>query len=108
MAARNPTHDGCSSDINALHSTDFRPSKALYVDVKDSNKFRSFLQHNGNNIRKAQLKKYEQSHKCCACEQQPEAVVPFNSGFSCGNVPNNLYPGLDQQLGDRNLSGYKK
>lgn len=107
MAARNPTHLGCSSDINALHSTDFRPSKALYVDVKDSNKFRSFLQHNGNNIRNAQLKKYEQSHRCCACEYQPKDMVAFNSESTCSSQPGNMYPGYDKLPVSGNLTGHK-
>lgn len=105
--ARNPTHLGCSSDINALHSTDYRPSKALYVDVKDSNKFRFFLQHNANNIRKAQLKKYEQSHRCCACEYQHKNIVPFNSESTCSNAPNNMYPGFDNPPEDRNVTGFR-
>lgn len=83
--ARNPTHDGCSSDINALHSTDYRPSKALYVDVTDSNKFRQYLQHNANKIREAQLKKFEFSHKCCICEKQFGNIKEFNSAPTCGN-----------------------
>ncbi len=107
MAARNPTHLGCSSDINALHSTDFRPSKALYVDVKDSNKFRSFLQHNADKIRKAQLKKYEQSHRCCACEYQPKDMVAFNSGPTCANDTSKMYPGYDKLPVSRNVTGYK-
>ena len=107
MAARNPTHTGCSSDINALHATDFRPSKALYVDVKDSNKFRAFLQHNADNIRKAQLRKYEQSHRCCACDYQPKQMVAFNSGSTCSQAPSNMYPGYDRQPTSNNVTGQR-
>ena len=93
--ARNPTHDGCSSDINALHSTDYRPSKALYVDVKDSNKFRQFLQHNANKIRETQLKKFEYSHKCCICEKQYKKIKKFNAGPTCSNEEMETYAPYD-------------
>ena len=107
MAARNPTHFGCSSDINALHSTDYRPSKALYVDVKDSNQFRLFLQHNADKIRMAQFKKFEQTHRCCACEYQPKNIVAFDSGSTCNNTPGYSYPPYDIEPKDNNITGYK-
>ena len=107
MTNTNPSHSGCPSDIAQIQTTDYRPSKALYVDVKDSNKFRAFLQHNGNSIRKAQLKKFENSQRCCQCEYQPKQIVPFSSDFTCHQSVQEFWPGFERQQKSYNITGYK-
>ena len=59
----NNTHFGAppKNIMNGIITTDYRPSKALYVDVFDNNSFRKFLQRNGNAIRNEQLMKFEKN-----------------------------------------------
>ena len=81
----NPTNSGCPSDIARLRTTDYRPNKALYVDVYDNNSFRKFLQRNANAIRNEQLMKFEKNMRCCACEPQNGVppIKPFDSTHTC-------------------------
>ena len=86
----NNTNHGCLAKgmMNGIVSTDYRPSKALYVDVFDNNSFRKFLQRNGNAIRHEQLMKFEKNFRCCDCEPQPgiPPIKPFNSSLQCRTV----------------------
>ena len=81
----NNTHSGAPAIRinNGIVTTDYRPNKALYVDVFDNNKFRKFLQRNGNAIRNEQLIKFEKNMRTCNCEKQPYTrpegpIVPFD------------------------------
>jgi hypothetical protein len=86
----NNTHSGCPPNkmMNGIITTDYRPNKALYVDVFDNNSFRKFLQRNGNAIRNEQLMKFEKNMRCCACEPQPGVppIKKFNSAKQCRTV----------------------
>ena len=87
----NNTHFGAppKNIMNGIITTDYRPSKALYVDVYDNNSFRKFLQRNGNAIRNEQLMKFEKNMRTCACEPQPGTPQPikaFNSSKQCRTV----------------------
>ena len=33
----NPSNNNCPNDIGSRHFTDYRPSKVLYKDIKNSN-----------------------------------------------------------------------
>lgn len=64
----NNTHTGCPNDVGKRHFTDYRPSKALYTDIKSNAEFRQYMQRNGekmiNSLRELAIKE----NKCCACE----------------------------------------
>jgi hypothetical protein len=66
---------------NGIQYTDYRPNKALYVNVYDNNKFRLYMQRNGNKIRAQNLKQFEQRNGQCGCEGQPKGIVPFQNQF---------------------------
>lgn len=74
----NPTNWGCPTDICAYDQTDWRPSKALYENVTDNNKFRHFLQN--TNVRLQNSIAYTKTFNC-ACEGRPSnhEIVPFDS-----------------------------
>ena len=85
----NNTAFGCPANkmMNGIITTDYRPNKALYVDIFDNNSFRKFLQRNGNAIRNEQLMKFEKNMRCCACEPgQPNPITKFNSAKQCRTV----------------------
>lgn len=86
----NNSHHGCPPNkmMNGIITTDYRPSKALYVDVYDNHQFRKFLQRNGNAIRNEQLMKFEKNMRCCACEPQHGVppIKPFDSSKQCRTV----------------------
>ena len=79
----NPTAPKCPSDIARLATTDYRPSKALYENVFDNNKFRMYLQRNGNKIRQMQIDQFEGKMSCCDCDAQPKGMIQYNKGYSC-------------------------
>ena len=84
----NNTNFSCPNDIARLSTTDYRPSKALYENVFDNNKFRMYLQRNSNKIRQMQLDQYEGKMSCCDCEAQNKGIIKFNKGYSCRLHPN--------------------
>ena len=77
------TPSSCPTDISRLSTTDFRPSKGLYENVFDNNKFRLYMQRNGNKIRQMQLNQFEGKMSCCDCEPQAKEMIPFNKGYAC-------------------------
>ena len=79
----NPTNFSCPSDISMLSTTDYRPSKSLYVNVRNNNDFRLFLQRNAAMIRANNLQQFRDSMGC-ACESFP------------GQNADNLYPNIPQ------------
>ena len=83
----NNTNASCPTDISRMSQTDYRPSKALYENVFDNNKFRMYLQRNGNKVRQMQLNQYEGKQSCCDCEAQNNNIVKFNKGYSCRMTP---------------------
>jgi len=92
----NPSHNNCPSDISYLSTTDYRPSKTLYQNVKNANKFRLHLQRNGLALKAEQLARYENNMKCCLCEGQPKQMKQFNAQPTCGRQPQRILPGFDQ------------
>jgi len=77
----NPTNSYCPSDIPSYSITDYRPSKSLYVNVRDNNEFRQFMQHNGINIMRKNLQNFAKTMNC-SCEKQPVTSIPkFNSSI---------------------------
>ena len=79
----NPTNFECPTDISMLVTTDYRPSKALYVNVKNNNDFRSYMQKNGAAIKHRNLQNYVQA-MYCSCEpsqwsQQMPPIPPFDT-----------------------------
>ena len=86
----NNTHKGAPAKgmMNGIITTDYRPNKALYVDVFDNNSFRKFLQRNGNAIRNEQLMKFEKNFRTCECEPQPgiPPIKKFDSSKTCRTV----------------------
>lgn len=81
----NPTNKSFPSDISALRTTDYRPSKQLYANVKDNNSYRQYLQRNANQIREEQLLKFQQSMGSCKCEDNDFTIVDF--GFPARHFP---------------------
>ena len=75
----NPTNFECPTDISMLITTDYRPSKALYVNVRNNNDFRSFMQQNGAAIKQRNLQNYVKA-MYCACEPSPwsKFIPPFD------------------------------
>ena len=65
----NPTNLQCPSDIAMYVTTDYRPNKALYVNVKNNNEFRLFLQRNAQTIREKNLNNFV-SAMGCSCEER--------------------------------------
>ena len=84
---QNNTNASCPTDISQLSQTDWRPAKALYENIVDNNKFRMYLQRNGNKIRQMQLDQYEGKQSCCECEPQNKGIVKFNKGYACRMTP---------------------
>ena len=79
----NPTNKQFPSDIASLRTTDWRPNKALYVNVKDNNAYRQFLQKNANSIRSAQLQGVEKNMGDCSCEgKQSTPIKPFKAQYT--------------------------
>ena len=78
----NPTNTCCPSDITSFTITDYRPSKALYQNVKNNNQFRKFLQTNGDRVRKKNLQNFVRTMNC-ACENKydSEPIAPFNPNY---------------------------
>ena len=76
----NPTNFECPTDISMLITTDYRPNKALYVNVKNNNDFRMFMQKNGAAIKQKNLQNYVQA-MYCACEPSPwsNQIPPFDT-----------------------------
>ena len=76
----NPTNYSCPSDIARFVTTDYRPNKALYVNVRNNNNFRLYLQRNAKFIRDTNLQNYVKSMNCsCEKRQQGSTVIPFDS-----------------------------
>lgn len=78
----NPTNYGCPSDISRYISTDYRPSKTLYVPVKNNQNFRLFLQRNGNKVQNYLFDEYKRKMNCACepdCIQCDKYIVPFDS-----------------------------
>lgn len=82
--ATNNTNFACNAKgmYPGLGMTDYRPNKSLYVSVYDNNKFRKFLQENGNKLRAQNLKQFELSAGCFSCEKQPKGIVPYTPGYN--------------------------
>ena len=78
----NPTNKNCSNDIAQLQTTDYRPSKALYENIKNNNTFRLYLQRNANTIRQMQLNEFEGKMACSSCEKQSGTIKPFDKTYS--------------------------
>ena len=74
----NPTNNSCPSDITRFVTTDYRPSKALYENVRNNNDFRLYLQRNARYIRNVNLQNYIRSMNC-SCEARKSAIIPFDS-----------------------------
>ena len=84
----NPTNRNFPSDIAQLRTTDWRPNKALYVNVKDNNSYRQYLQRNANTIRLAQLQGVEKNMGDCVCEgKQSTPIKPFAAKYTNCNGP---------------------
>ena len=84
----NPTNKNFSSDIAQLRTTDWRPNKALYVNVKDNNSYRQFLQRNANSMRTSQLQGVEKNMGDCVCEgNQSVPIKPFKAQYTACNGP---------------------
>ena len=75
----NPTNFNCPSDISMFVQTDYRPNKALYVNVHNNNDFRMFLQRNADAIRAKNLQNYTRAMNC-SCESNP-VKPPFDSSY---------------------------
>ena len=76
----NPTNKSFPSDIAQLRTTDYRPSKQLYINVNDNNAYRQYLQKNANAIRKQQLAQFEGKMGSCQCEENNFQIVDFMGG----------------------------
>ena len=76
----NPTNWYCPSDIAQMVTTDHRPSKVLYENVHNNNRFRSYLQRNGNMIMYNNLHRFANEMNC-KCENNPwkNMIQPFDS-----------------------------
>ena len=66
---------------NGILMTDYRPSNSLYVNVYDNNKFREYLQKNGNKIRQQNLRQFETKNGCFSCEKQPKQIKKYRPGY---------------------------
>lgn len=76
----NPTNLNAPNDIAQLSMTDFRPSKALYVNVKNNNQFRLYMQRNANAIRQKQLDAFE-GKLSSRCEKQLGTITKFDDTY---------------------------
>ena len=74
----NPTNKAFPSDIAQIRTTDYRPSKQLYINVNDNNAYRQYLQRNSDKIRKQQLQRFEDGMGACKCEENNFQIVDFN------------------------------
>ncbi len=75
----NPTNNSCPTDIARFNITDYRPSKALYANIKNNNDFRLYMQRNGKYVRNNLLQEYVRSMNC-GCESRPRnSIIPFDS-----------------------------
>ena len=84
----NPTNKAFPSDIASLRTTDWRPNKALYVNVKDNNSYRQYLQRNANSIRSSQLQGIEKNMGDCVCEgNQSTPIKAFSAKYTTCNGP---------------------
>jgi len=82
----NNTHKGCPNDIGSRHFTDYRPSKALYTDIKSNAEFRQYMQRNGEKIITSLRDLAIKENKCCACEN-PKFVSETCSGKQLPGLP---------------------
>ena len=82
----NPSNFSCPSDIAQFVTTDFRPNKSLYVNVRNNNQFRKYLQDNAVSIMSLSKNNfYDNMH--CGCEGRNNyyGIKPFNyeDKFQC-------------------------
>lgn len=64
--------------------TDYRINKDIndfrkYTNIRDSNDWRLFLQHNGEKMIKENQRAFAMKNACCPCEKQPNGIVEFNN-----------------------------
>lgn len=81
----NPTNFECPTDISMLITTDYRPSKALYVNVKNNNDFRSFMQKNGAAIQHRNLQNYVKA-MYCSCEPMSPPLSNYIPPFDTSKL----------------------
>ncbi len=74
----NPTNFDFPSDIVQYTITDFRPNKALYVNVNNNNKFRLYMQRNATQIMKQGLTNYVRTMNG-RCEKNVSCIKAFDS-----------------------------
>ncbi len=76
----NPTNNSCPSDIARFVTTDYRPSKALYTNVRNNNDFRAYLQHNASQIMSRNLQNHVKSMNCsCGPKNDYSTIKRFDS-----------------------------
>ena len=80
---QNNTTKNAPNDIAQLDIGDFRPNKALYVNVQNNNDFRLYLQRNANQIRQEQQNEFIRKFGECNNEKQAKGIVPFIPGYPC-------------------------
>ena len=75
----NPSNFSCPSDIARFVTTDYRPNKSLYVNVRNNNQFRQYLQNNAVPIMDLSKRNYYQNMHC-GCEDRKNyfGIRPFN------------------------------
>ncbi len=74
----NPTNFSCPTDIARFITTDYRPSKALYANVRNNNDFRMYLQHNAISIMDNNLKNHVRTMNCGPCESKSSGSIIKN------------------------------
>jgi hypothetical protein len=79
----NPTNRQAPSDISQLRLTDFRPSKALYINVKNNNDYRNYMQNNGKKILDQQMTHFMNGMAACGCEKQDKSIAKYTPGYVC-------------------------
>lgn len=78
----NPTNYGAPSDVARYVTTDYRPSKTLYVPVKKNQNWRLFMQRNGKRIQNFMLDQFKtKMNAACEpdCARCDEYIKPFDS-----------------------------
>lgn len=70
----NNTNNSCPPRqmTNGIMITDYRPNKALYTNVHDSNKFRKYLQENGDKLIELNRRTFETQFHCPSEMDWPE------------------------------------
>lgn len=82
----NPSNNKCPSDIASFSITDYRPSKSLYVNVKNNNDFRIWMQHNGYKIMRKHLQNFSHTMNCSCEPKYPgtKSIPKFDSSLVDG------------------------